>query len=60
MREILFRGKTENGEWVKVREGYPRYVCTRCHHLYNNMGYKYCPNCGARMDGKGGDEREGE
>ena len=39
-----------HGEWKKVSEKYPRYVCTCCHHLYNNKGYKYCPNCGARME----------
>jgi rRNA maturation endonuclease Nob1 len=40
------------GEWKKVSDKYPRYVCTACNHLYNNKGYKYCPNCGARMKGE--------
>lgn len=43
--------KQSEGEWKKVNEKYPRYVCTACNHLCNNRGYKYCPNCGARMKG---------
>jgi rubrerythrin len=39
------------GEWKKVSDKAPRYVCASCNHLYNNKGYKYCPNCGARMKG---------
>lgn len=41
--------EVKRGEWIKVRDGYPRYACSRCHHLYNNIGYTYCPNCGADM-----------
>lgn len=44
--------KEKQGEWKKVNEKYPRYVCTACNHLYNNKEYKYCPNCGARMKGE--------
>lgn len=40
------------GEWQKVSEKYPRYVCTACNHLFNNKGYKFCPNCGAKMKGE--------
>ena len=42
--------EVKHGEWHKVRELAPRYVCSCCNHLNNNMGYKYCPNCGAKMD----------
>ena len=44
--------EVKHGKWKKVYEIYPRYVCTSCKHLYNNKGYKYCPNCGAKMDGE--------
>lgn len=37
------------GQWKETSQKYPRYVCTSCNHLYNNKGYKYCPNCGAKM-----------
>lgn len=41
-----------HGEWKQVSEKYPRFVCTHCEGLFNNKGYKYCPNCGAKMDRK--------
>ena len=43
--------KQSEGEWEKFQELYPRYVCTACHHLYNNKEYKFCPSCGAKMKG---------
>ena len=43
-----------HGEWKKVSEKYPRYVCTACNHLYNNKGYKYCPECGSFLNGEDG------
>ena len=43
--------KQSEGEWKKLYEKAPRYVCTSCNHLFNNKEYKYCPNCGARMKG---------
>ena len=43
--------KQKEGEWKQAYNNYPRYVCTNCNHLYNNKGYKYCPNCGAKMKG---------
>lgn len=52
--------EVKHGKWMKVQELSPRYVCTCCRHLFNNMGYKYCPNCGAKMDGKALKERERE
>lgn len=43
--------KQSEGEWKKLYDKAPRYVCTICNHLFNNKEYKYCPNCGARMSG---------
>lgn len=45
--------KQSEGEWKKVYDKAPRYVCTACNHLYNNKEYKYCPNCGSKMKGGG-------
>lgn len=45
--------EVRHGYWKKVSGKYPRYVCTACNHLFNNHGYKYCPNCGAKMAQKG-------
>ena len=44
--------KQSEGEWKRVSDKYPRYVCTACNHLYNNKEYKYCPECGAKMKGE--------
>lgn len=44
--------EVRHGKWKKVSEKYPRYVCSSCNHLYNNKEYKYCPYCGAKMDGE--------
>lgn len=44
-----------HGEWITRHEGLP--FCSECN--YNGLGYiavdfDYCPNCGAKMDGKDG------
>ena len=44
--------EVRHGEWKKAYEKAPRYVCTACNHLFNNKAFKYCPNCGAKMDGE--------
>ena len=44
-----------HGEWVSV--DFNKIVCSECKHIYNIMKndvetFNYCPNCGAKMDGK--------
>lgn len=51
--------EVRHGEWKKLYDKAPRYVCTACNHLYNNREYKFCPNCGAKMDGERRSENEG-
>lgn len=43
--------EVKHSRWEKVSEKSPRYVCTNCRHLFNNKGYKRCPECGTKMDG---------
>lgn len=43
--------KQSEGEWKKIYDKAPRYVCTACNHLFNNKSYKFCPECGAKMKG---------
>lgn len=39
-----------HGRWREMDKGY--YVCSACNTFITvNYGYKYCPNCGAKMDG---------
>lgn len=44
-----------NGEWLLRHEGYGHYwECSVCHTnpcIYVTKDTKFCPNCGARMDG---------
>ena len=44
--------EVRHGEWKKLYDKAPRYVCSSCNHLFNNKEYKYCPHCGAKMDGE--------
>ena len=42
----------KHGRWELVDEAEPRrYGCSECSCLSWYGTYKYCPNCGAKMDG---------
>ena len=50
------------GEWVDIDNYYRMATCSRCHKvtMFEKWGeytkpYHYCPNCGARMKGGGGE-----
>lgn len=41
----------KHGMWIHNDEWW-EFICTSCHRGIGNIKeYKYCPNCGARMDG---------
>ena len=44
--------KQSEGEWKQAYNSSPRYFCTHCNHFYNNKSFKYCPNCGAKLEGR--------
>lgn len=49
-----------HGVWVRVHKIDPisGYRCSKCRHIVGFDLTPYCPNCGAKMDGKdGGDDR---
>lgn len=53
-----------HGRWVSCFEDWRKQIegdkCSECgfeHYGTNIRNYNYCPNCGARMDGSGEDER---
>ena len=61
-----FKAKTDvvevrHGEWVKKDLNNPLYEskqaphCSICGEM-SFIRYKYCPNCGAKMDGERGEE----
>lgn len=41
-----------NGRWIKTNRFGETFVCSACEEVYSHRGAeKYCPYCGARMDG---------
>lgn len=52
----LFKNKADvvevkHGEWLN---GVTGYTCSVCDKQEPTKRFLYCPNCGAKMDGKGG------
>lgn len=46
----------EHSRWIPMNDGTYNAYCENCGHergskAWNKADYKYCPNCGARMDG---------
>lgn len=52
--------KKIDGDWREPSTGRPltMHQCSCCGEPYQNAPYNYCPNCGAKMDGKGDSESE--
>ena len=46
--------EVRHGEW-KFRKSWDFFVCSKCSFEHTNYSH-YCPNCGAKMDGKGDGE----
>lgn len=45
----------EHSRWIPMNDGTYNAYCENCGHergskAWNKADYKYCPNCGARMD----------
>ena len=48
---LLKAQEPKRGQWI-CRD-YPSKECSECHWKHSAMRrYRYCPNCGARMDGE--------
>lgn len=46
----------KHSRWIPMNDGTYNAYCENCGHergskAWNKADYKYCPNCGARMDG---------
>jgi hypothetical protein len=50
--------EVRHGHWIYCRDadGFKRCKCSECIISYGCIDTPYCPNCGAKMDGKGEDE----
>ena len=44
----------KHGKWIISSDGYYPY-CSECNFRPEGKMTNYCPNCGARMDGKDGE-----
>lgn len=45
-----------HGKWLEAREKDPcQYICSECKWFVDDDS-KYCPNCGAKMDGERSEE----
>lgn len=48
----------KHGQWIKTGqsflfpEGFRNYSCSVCGYDIDKIKYRYCPNCGAKMDGE--------
>ena len=51
-----------HGRWKEDPSGYGFWICSACGFVSEasaaDMLYKFCPNCGAKMDGKDGEEHD--
>ena len=45
-----------HAKWIDAREYCGDYMCSNCDALYGTNKFKYCPNCGAKMDLEDEDE----
>ncbi len=41
-----------HGRWIAQDNTYTRYMCSECESKNHGGHEKYCPNCGAKMDGE--------
>jgi hypothetical protein len=41
-----------HGRWVVQDEGRTRFMCSECKAKNYDGSGRYCPNCGAKMDGE--------
>lgn len=41
-----------HGEWIRQDEIFTRFMCSECGTKNHNIRWRYCPNCGTKMDGK--------
>lgn len=46
--------EVRHGEWLEDNKWQP---CSECHKR-GKKSWKYCPNCGAKMDGKKGEKND--
>lgn len=52
MSDTLDYEPVRYGEWIPQDGTFTLFMCSVCEGRNSKIEYKYCPNCGALMDGK--------
>lgn len=52
----------KTGQWIWELEDWNKWTCSECGYfkrtdIHSTLGYKYCPNCGAKMEEKKKEEK---
>ena len=55
IEELEREYKPKIGHWIYTLEDWNKWECSECGFtkrtdVHVNIGYKYCPNCGAKME----------
>ena len=52
--ELLKKQEVKTGHWIDTTNtiGFPRCECSECNSEAGAIWMKYCPNCGAKMEGR--------
>lgn len=54
--------EVKHGQWEEERlvSGEIKYTCSKCGQVFQgeSLDFNYCPNCGAKMDGKVGEQND--
>lgn len=52
--ELLKEQEVKTGHWIDTTNtiGFPRCECSECNSEAGAIWMKYCPNCGAKMEGR--------
>lgn len=52
--DLLKEQEAKTGHWIDTTNtiGFPRCECSECNSEAGAIWMKYCPNCGAKMEGR--------
>lgn len=60
LKEALSQ-EQKSGKWILTIEDWNKWTCSKCGYvkrtdIHVNIGWKYCPNCGAKMESEARNE----
>lgn len=39
-----------HGRWIRMDDTFTKWQCSECGSKYHNIQWRFCPDCGAKMD----------